>query len=928
MVIKNVLKKINRSLGRFISLVLIIMLGVGFYAGIRQSTPAIRDVQNRYVVRTNMMDLQVVSTLGFNENDIKALEKLEDVEYVTGGYSGFVYSEDDVIRILSIDKLINKYQLRAGRAPQKDNECLADYKHYKVGDYIRVKEPKDKYLKTRGYKVTGTISTPLYLGKDLGNADIGNGELKSFILVRPEVFDLDVYTEMYVTMKKTDSDIPYSESYEKKLDNLQKEIKSVQKDREKKREEELFEEAKNTAYQEIEENKTEIKKEVREELEKRIREEAEKQREKKKRELEEQAAKFGKTLQQLIVSMGEKANELMNPISEAKIQKAVEEQLPDAVDKAIKEAKEEAVNRIKIPECKWYVQTRNDVVAAYKALVDQYKEVETIADVIPIFFIVIVFLMTMNTMSRMIAEERGEMGTFSSLGISNAGIIFGYMVYVLIATIVGVVGGYFIGVLTLPGFVYACFPLALPDISFSFDVTLFAGSIIVSFVVMTLVTVISCMKELRSKPAYLLRPVPPKKARSILLEKVGFIWNHLSFSWKVTIRNISRYKRRVLMTIIGVGGCTFLMLIGFAIRDCISTVGDKQFDDILHYDVMAVLGKEARSFESIPLKENEISRDELGRLLEEPLMIRQDSMKVENQENYSLDVFLISVDTSEEPYRERFEKYFTLRQADPRDVKSKSSGADEIPMGEELKLSDDGVIITPRIADVMKVNAGDEMTIKDLDGEEYKVKVEGVAENYVSNYIYMTKALNKKVFNKDYYSNAVVAKTGVKGSTLSKKLYDIDSFVSVNTTEKILKKANEAVEGLDSIVMLLIVIASMLAFTVLYNLTAINISERTREIATFKVLGFFPGETNNMFYRETIISSLIGIIAGIAVSPYLHGKVMDLLEVDNLVFLREVKTSSYLISAGLALLFSLIMMVVSYIRLNKIDMIESLKSVD
>jgi ABC-type antimicrobial peptide transport system, permease component len=250
-------------------------------------------------------------------------------------------------------------------------------------------------------------------------------------------------------------------------------------------------------------------------------------------------------------------------------------------------------------------------------------------------------------------------------------------------------------------------------------------------------------------------------------------------------------------------------------------------------------------------------------------------------------------------------------------------------MGTPLGLDTDGVIITPRIANLMDVGKGDTLTIIDEDDVEYTVTVGGVTENYVSNYIYMPRETYVTTFKHGVMFNTVLAKAGWENKdTLTERLYDSEDVANISITDTVRQKANEAVKGLDAVVVLLTVISSLLAFTVLYNLTAISISERTREIATLKVLGFTPVETNDYIYRETIISSILGIGAGLLVSPYLLGRVLDVIAVDNLVFLRNIHTRSFGIAAGLAFIFALVMMLVTFIRLFRINMIESLKSVD
>ena len=970
MLVKNSLKKIGKSFGRFASLIAIILIGTGFYAGIRQSTPAIRDAQTEFVTSSNMMDFHIVSTLGITEDDVEALSKLGGVDTVSPGYSEYVFFGDDVIRVMSLDEKINIPEIYEGEMPNRPDECLADKNYFAVGDIVTVKEPgekdsdgsdviyqdatdtsdddeddDDEYLVEKKFTVVGTIISPLYMGEDTGSVPIGNGELASYILVEPEAFEMETYSDVYITMKKDEADVPYSDSYQDKFDDLNTKINRLKPGREQAREDELLEEAKQTAYYEVEGRRGEIEEEVREELEASIREELEAQQDEKNQELAEQAAMFGMTFSELVSTLSEEVQSFLEPLTDEQVSNLADDQIDEAMETAMEEAHEKAEEEIEIPEAKWFIQTRNDVVAGYKSLIDQYTIVESIADIIPLFFVVVVFLMTMNTMSRMIAEERGEMGSLLSLGFSNVQIIGSYMLYVMTATIVGVVGGYFLGIDTLPRFVFNCFPVYFKEIAVNINWKMLIGEFVIAFAVITIVTIISCMKELVHKPAYLLRPVPPNKGKAILLEKIGFIWNHLSFSWKTTIRNLMRQKRRVLMTVIGVGGCTFLMLIGFSLRDCISTIGDAQFTDIHHYDVMTVFDDEYGSLASI-----DTDGVDLEKYLVDPLMLHFESMEVKNDSDYSVDVYMIVPRQGS-----GFEDYFTLREADPRDIKTKSGDRDSIEMGTPLTIptEENGVIVTPRICEVLDVGIGDEFELINEDGEKYTLKIEGVAENHVSNYVYMSTPVYVNMFGKALRYNAVVAgnkyrETASSGETasigsadeatismweeqdekLSEKLYDIDAVVSVSTSTNLLKTANEAVHGLDTVVIMLTVIAGLLSFTVLYNLTSISISERVREIATLKVLGFTPYETNDYIYRETLIGSILGIAAGLAVNPYLHGIIMDILSMDNILFLRTVNPRSYIISAALALSFTLVMMVVTAIKLARVNMIESLKSVD
>lgn len=470
MLIKNTLKKIKKSFGRYISLLFIVLLGVAFFTGIRESVPNIQNVQTSYYKDTNLMDLKLISTLGFNEDDINALKNIDGVDEIVGAYSKSVIVNEEAIQVYSINDQINKSYIVDGKLPTKDNECLADSKYYQVGDIIKINDDYSDNLKNNEYKVVGTIYSPIYSTNDYGSIDIGNGKLYSFIYIPEENFEYHYYTEVYVTIDKEKEDTPYSESYKNKLETVSNEIEKIKEERIETR------------------------------------------------------------LQELMLSNYYVASQ--NVLSEND----------------------------------WYILTRDDVVSSYTILESQYDQVITIANVIPIFFILIVVLMSSNTMSRMISEERVEMGTLSSLGVSNTKIILTYMLYVLSSTILGSILGYFIGTIFIPNFVYNCFPIIFPKITYHFNATLFVAVILVSCFVMSFVTIYCCLKELKDKPAYLLRPVPPKTGKQIFLEKVKFIWSKLSFSSKITIRNIARYKRRVLMTIVGIMGCTFFNYDWFCLK--------------------------------------------------------------------------------------------------------------------------------------------------------------------------------------------------------------------------------------------------------------------------------------------------------------------------------------------------------------------------
>ena len=802
MLLKNSIKKIKKSFGRYLSLVFIILIGVGFYTGIIKSIPNIRDVQTEYYNDKNAMDIKIISTLGFNDDDILALKELDDISVAVGSFSLDTLVNDDVVRVHALEEDINRVLLIDGRMPSSNNECVADDAFYEVGDKIVINNDSSNDLRVLEYEVVGTVYSPLYTGNEYGSSDIGNGKLYSFVYVLKDNFLSDYYTEAFISID-TKNDIPYSDSYNEDVSDVIHKLENVKKER-----------------------------------------------------------------------------------------------LSVRIDEIVKQSFG-MITKDSLSNHDWFIMDRDEAIASYSILGSQYTQVTTIANIIPIFFIIIVALMTSNTMARMITEERGEMGTLLSLGYSNSKVISTYLWYVLSATLSGAIIGYFVGTITLPQLVYNCFPIYFPEIEYRFDSFLLFISVFVSSILMICVTIYSCFKELRQKPAYLLRPEAPKSGKKILLERINFIWSKLSFSMKITIRNISRYKNRVLITLIGTAGCTFLIMLGFALRDSISMVGTKQYSDLFKYDNLIILNS------NITEMTDELTKEFSG-LIDDELLISQASYKAINDED-NLDVYVVV------PEEEKlFYEYYVLR-----DEKSSKS----------LSL-DDGIIVTPKIAERFGVEVGEILTIEDSSKKQYKFRINGITENYVSNYIYMNKDMYQEIFDNEVTYNVVVSKNIAKNDEVARNLLDSGKILSINFSDDLLKTANEMVNGLDEVVVLLVVISCMLAFTVLYNLTSINISERTREIATLKVLGFRDNESNEYIYRETMITVIVGIIVGLFITPPLHSIVMDFLEVDTLVFLKSIKIQSYIYAAVLTFVFAVIMRIFTYFKLKKINMIESLKSVE
>jgi putative ABC transport system permease protein len=553
-----------------------------------------------------------------------------------------------------------------------------------------------------------------------------------------------------------------------------------------------------------------------------------------------------------------------------------------------------------IEKTQWFIFDR-DAAVGYSELKSGIDVVTSVASVFPFFFILIVMLMTSNSMARMIAEERSELGTLTSLGYRDKSIMTTYLFYVLSASGLGAAAGFFVGCGIIPPLIYSNFRFILPPLTIQYDMVTFSLILAVTLILMTSVTIISCNKELKQKPATLMRPVPPQKGQTILLEKIGPIWKHLSFTRKVTMRNMFRYKKRALMTIVGVAGCTSFLLVGFGLRDSMNGVAEKQYGDIFRYSNFIVLKDETKNIGGD--LQSLLAREQI----KGPLLIKQTALKCESADK-SQDLFLIVPENED-----AFYKYYNL--------KSKATGG-------VLSLNDSGVIITQKLSEIFKADKGDTITVKDADNNDYQLTVSDVAENYTADYIYMNKAMYSKFFGKATSYNAIVSNHNTDEKALAEHLIDSGLVLNVVFTSDVLQKAIDSNDSLNSIIILIVVVASLLAIIVLYNLTSINISERTREIATLKVLGFTDGETNGYIYREAFILTLVSIGVGLIMGIFLHRFVVGVIELNSMVLFKKIKWLSFVLACLLTIIFSVIMQIVTYCKLRTIDMIESLKSVE
>ena len=543
--------------------------------------------------------------------------------------------------------------------------------------------------------------------------------------------------------------------------------------------------------------------------------------------------------------------------------------------------------------------------------------IDQIAQVFPLLFFLVAALVSLTTMTRMVDEERVLIGTFKALGYSNGRIASKYLVYAMVASGVGSIVGIVLLSQFLPWFIMNAYAIiyVVPCRPTPIDPALFLLAAGLSVGITVAATLFAAMATLREKPAALMLPRAPKAGKRILLERIRPLWSRMSFSWKVTARNLFRYKRRFFMAIIGIAGCTGLLLTGLGLQNAINDIIDKQYGELYHYNAIVRMDSDVADAEKNAVAKR-VEADSAGPkawVLTENKIVRTPGASDEIDQRVELNV---PQDTQE------FGNFNTLRTR----------------VGHKpLAIDDEGVLISEKLATKLGVSVGDSIAIYDEDaignatGEGREVRVSGIMENYVAQYVLMSPALYESTMG-EAPSYATLLANVAEGDDVREVFSDdvlaMDGVKTVTYNDETINSYRSMLKSVDSVVVVLVVAAALLAFVVLYNLTNINITERVREIATLKVLGFTPHEVNAYIYRETMLLSLIGAFVGLFLGIAMEGYVVITAEVDQVMFGREIHTLSFIVAFALTMLFSVIVTLAMKFKLKKIDMVESLKSVD
>lgn len=898
-VFKDFIRNIKGSLGRFFAIMAIVAIGVAFFAGVTASSGDMKHSSDSYYDEYNMNDIRILSSIGFTSQDIEAVSKVYGVKavYKTNTQDVLVDYDgrENVAHISGIpvgkasddDSYINQLRIKEGRLPQNDKECVVKYedtrKSMQVGDVISFKSGTEDDIndtfKDTEYTVVGIVYTPCYVSYDLGSSGIGNGHINYCIYVGDDEFKNNYYTECYAVIDGAKDMDTYSDEYKKLIDKYADDIKAISKER--------LDIRKQTVIDEYTRAKADKKEELLETIKKNVEDSITEQ------------------YQAYYPSMD--VSSMIAPYVKTAYEKAVAQFDFDAVnaeyDKKMNETLADS------DSWEWYVLTRESSYS-FRDYESSANRMKAIATVFPLFFIIVAGLVCLTTMTRMVEEERGLIGTYKALGYGKATIALKYVIYAFLASLTGAVIGCAAGLRLFPYIIYESWNIIyqMPAIKYASH-TILSVVAVASLILVTLIaTLYSCYNELSEVPSALMRPKAPKNGKKILLEHT-FIWKHLSFTKKVTMRNIFLYKKRFFMTVIGIAGCGALITAGFGIKDSVQSIIDNQYGQIIHYDNILVFNKNADSDARNNLSDK-ISSDEYYK---SSLMDYAYTAEVKipgSADDYSTEITVVN-DTS------AYMDYVTFRTR-----RSKKT----------IELDDSGVIISEKLAKDLNVKAGDNVLIHDEDNKQATVKVSGVMEMYINNYIFMTSEYYSQVFGYTPDNNRILGILTSDGDDIQSVIGD--RYLTDNNVKSLtFVKANitrfeNMIQSLDLVTWVLIISAGMLAFVVLYNLTNVNISERIREIATIKVLGFYDREVGEYVYRENIILTLIGGVFGLLLGMALHAYIMTTIELDGVMFGTKINISSFLISYGITILFSLLINIFMYPSLKKIPMVESLKSVE
>ena len=864
---KDIIREISKTKSKFVSIMIIMFLGVFVFIGLKETTPAMVNTYNKTLEQHNIYDLRVTNDFGISDGDIDEIRKLENIDkletYNKKNYK--LENSTNSIDIETLPKELATPKLIKGKLPINNNEiAVVDSleKTYKIGDTINLVDDKseEKKLKSYSYKVVGYVHGADHI--EVSNNNPTNNSYFGYI--NRENFQFDNVTGVNIKLKGISykySDKNYIEEVNKSRDKLIDILK------ERKLVDEKNYKAKTS--QKIVENEQRLAS------------------------IEKELESNSERLELLKNVDAERYTEQSSKLNEAK------KQLQD--NKKQLEVSKRAFEETNYP--RFNVENIRGLVH-YAEFIDSAGSLTFLANVFSIFLFSVSILVSLTTLTRMVDENRTSIGTLKALGYSNKEIFKKYYIYGGVSTVIGTILGIVAGYLVIVPIIYNSYSrfFTLKEPYIVYNLHIIALAFLISILCILLAVFIPLRKNLKERSAYLLRPKAPSSGSRIFLENVSFIWKRLSFLRKVTFRNIFRYKVRMFMTIFGVMGCLTLMFIGFAIRFGVIDISNEQFKIINKIDVLATYNPYAEK-EDIDKISKEI---ESNSNVENFTKVNVQKATVEKNNEVLDTAQLVTLN------RDNYKDYITL-------MDNRSN----------IELPKDSIVINEKLAYLYNLSVGDNFKVI-INEKEYTLKIGAINKNYFGNILYMDREYFTKVFDKTYSDNSFIIKMNNSDEVekLVSKLQDNPYVVYVGDNSKIQENLDNFISGIDIIVVVMVLCSLALALVVLYNLINVNVSERQRELSTIKVLGFYPSEVTIYVFREIFYLSIIGIIIGNYIAYKLYLKIILELASRTMMFSSRVPIAVYALSTGVTLLIIILVMIIMHRRLKKVNMVESLKAIE
>ncbi len=971
--IKSTLREIKTSLARYLAILAIVALGVGFYSGLQMCKPDMLETANTYLRDHSLFDYQIISTYGIDDDSVKMALETDGVAVAEPSIEQDILmigknKVESAMKAISMPISINSLNLVSGRLPEKSGECVVDNgtmdsRFNQIGETIKVsdsnKKSDRKRFAVKEFEIVGFVNSPLYLDYERGSTSVGNGSLDSFFYIPEEDFDTDYYTQLYI---KLDGDeYIFSNELDAKLtgaedlmEDLAERITAARRAKEKDKAQDKLDDKKadyNDGVSEYNKGNKDYKKGLNKykknkaatekqfaAAQKQI-DDGQKQIDASKATLEEQLAQLeaakeqGMPVDEQIAQVkagleqiaGQQAEldksqaELNAGIAKAKKEFADAEKELKKADKELDSAKKELDDaKVKLDDAQHDIDTleegdsyqvsREDNIG-YSTFEQNANIVSNIAKIFPLFFLLVAALVCMTTMTRMMEDQRSQIGVLKALGYGNGAVLAKYMFYSGSAATLGAVIGFFAGCRIFPAVIWNAYTMMYDfnaNITHQFDPILGLECLAVALLCSMGATYVSCAADFGVAPAQLIRPKTPRAGKRILLERITPIWNRISFLYKVSLRNIFRYKKRFLMMVVGIAGCTALLIAGFGINTTIKGVARFQFDEVTLYDYQIIFNEDMGKAEQQDFKDYADDKlDDPGQALF--LHSGTADFKVGSK---SCEVTLNATDNP------AIGEYFDMHYK-----------------GESVPYPGDGeVVICSKLQHQYNIKIGDEIKLT-KEYNEMTAKVSGVFDNYVGEPVYMTAKTYEEGFGEKpeiktafvkYDSERSGEEAHEDAAVISKYEHTAVTVVNQDTLDRV----DSMMESLNAVIYVVILCAGLLAFIVLYNLTNINITERIREIATIKVLGFKRNETSSYVFRENIFLTGFGALAGIPLGRWLLEFVIDNININMIYFVARITWQNYLYSVLLTFAFALIVNLAMQPVLRKISMTESLKSIE